>query len=157
MTFKDYCDALIFYENLYSKKTIISRIFHKRNKKRLLYIRLNILRKYNDRIRINPLSKGEKESKPIDENDKFIFIKNANKLIELLKLLEPDNHFLIAELYRNIGSFEASKAEVDKIYDENKKRILLREIENKNRDVIIIKQPPTPPISKQGFRASMKV
>jgi hypothetical protein len=143
MTFKDYCDALIFYENLYSKKTIISLIFHKRNKKRLLYIRLNILRKYNDRIRIHPLSKGKKESKPIDENDKFIFIKNANKLIELLKLLEPENHFLIAELYRNIGSFKESKAEVDKIYDENKKRLLLREIENKNRDVIIIKQPLT--------------
>ncbi|RDI57660.1 hypothetical protein [Flavobacterium glaciei] len=147
MTFKDYCDALIFFENLYSKKTIISHVFHKRNKKRLLYIRLNILRKYNDRIRIHPLSNGEKKSKSIDENDKIIFINNANKLIELLKILEPDNHFIIAELYRNIGLFEDSKAEADKIYDENKKRLLLREIENENRDVIIIKQPLTARVS----------
>jgi hypothetical protein len=140
MTFKDYCDALIFYENLYSKKTIISRLFSTRNKNRLLYIRLNILRSYNDRIRIHPLSNGKKESKPINENDKIIFIDNAKKLIELLRILEPDNHFLIAELYRNIGSFEDSKVEAVKICDENKKRLLLREIENKNQDVIIIKQ-----------------
>ncbi|MEI6265931.1 MAG: hypothetical protein WCP74_12595 [Sphingobacteriia bacterium] len=143
MHFKDYCDALIFFEKLYSKKTIIDFVFPNRNKKRLLYIRLNILRKYNDRIRIHPLSNGEKKAKPIHENDKNIFINNAIELIELLKILEPDNNFLISELYRNIGSFEESKAELNKVYDENKKRLLLREIENKNRDVIIIKQPLT--------------
>lgn len=143
MEFKDYCDALYFYENLYSKRTIFSLVFPKQNKKRLLYIRLNILRRYNDRIRIHPLSEGEKVSRPINENDEIIFIDNAKKLIELLKIFKTDNHFLISELYRNIGLFEESKAEIAKIYDENKKRILLREIENMNRDVIIIKQPLT--------------
>jgi tetratricopeptide (TPR) repeat protein len=143
MQFKDYCDALIFFEKLYSKKTIINFLFPNRNKKRLLYIRLNILRKYNDKIRVHPLSKGEKIAEPIDENDKNIFINNANKLIELLKIFEPDNNFLISELYRNIGSFEESKAVLNKVYDVNKKNLLLKEIENKNRDVIIIKQPKT--------------
>lgn len=121
MQFKDYCDALIFFENLYSKKTIIDFLFPNRNKKRLLYIRLNILRKYNDKIRVHPLSKGEKIAELIDENDKNIFINNAIKLIELLKIFEPDNNFLISELYRNIGSFEESKAELNKVYDVNKK------------------------------------
>ena len=143
MQFKDYCDALIFFENLYSKKTIIDFLFPNRNKKRLLYIRLNILRKYNDKIRVHPLSKGEKISELIHENDKNIFINNAIKLIELLKIFEPDNNFLISELYRNIGLFEESKAELNKVYDVNKKNLLLKEIENKNRDVIIIKQPKT--------------
>ena len=143
MQFKDYCDALIFFEKLYSKKTIINFLFPNRNKKRLLYIRLNILRKYNDKIRVHPLSKGEKIAEPINENDKNIFINNANKLIELLKIFEPDNNFLISELYRNIGSFEESKAVLNKVYDVNKKNLLLKEIENKNRDVIIIKQPKT--------------
>jgi hypothetical protein len=143
MQFKDYCDALIFFEKLYSKKTIINFLFPNRNKKRLLYIRLNILRKYNDKIRVHPLSKGEKIAEPIDENDKNIFINNANKLIELLKIFEPDNNFLISELYRNIGLFEESKALLNKVYDVNKKNLLLKEIENKNRDVIIIKQPKT--------------
>jgi hypothetical protein len=143
MQFKEYCDALIFFEKLYSKRTIINFIFSNRNKNRLLYIRLNILRKYNDKIRVHPLSKGEKIAEPIHENDKNIFISNAIKLIELLKIFEPDNNFLISELYRNIGLFEESKAELNKVHDENKKNLLLREIENKNRDVIIIKQPKT--------------
>lgn len=147
MTFKDYCDALIYFEELYSKKTLFDYFFPKSKLENLLYIRLNILRKYNNKIRIHPLSKidplsiGNNKKPPIDENDKIIFINNAIKLIELLKILEPENYFLRAELYRNIGSFEESKAELNKLKDESKKSLLLREIENKNCDVIIIKQP----------------
>lgn len=43
-----------------------------------------------------------------------------------------------------MGLFEESKAELNKINDENKNGLLLRKIENKICDGIIIKQPPIP-------------
>jgi hypothetical protein len=141
MSAEDYSEALDYFVELYSKKNLLNLILSSRNKRRIFYIRLNILRSYNDRIRIHPLSKKGDEKKTMSEEDKIVFINNAIELIELLKMLEPENHFLIAELYRNIGSFEEATIELNKVSDVNYKRILLTEIVNKNCDVIIIKQP----------------
>lgn len=140
MAFKDYCDAIIYFEKLYSRKTFIDFIFPSLKGKRLLYIRLNILRKCNDKIRTPPLS-NVPNKRTFNENEKSIFINNAIKLIELLKKIEPSNHFLLAELYRNIGSFEESKAELNKVSDDKKKRLLLKAIEKRNCDVITIIAP----------------
>ena len=57
MSFYDYIEALSFFESKYSKKSLINIILSWRNKNRLLYIRLNILRSYNTRYRIHPLIK----------------------------------------------------------------------------------------------------
>jgi hypothetical protein len=140
LNFYDYFEALLLFEKKYSKKSIIKSIFKRKCKKRLLYIRLNILRKFNDKIRLHPLEMSNYEPEIVPEKDKIIFLNNAKELIELLKDLEPNNHFLIAELYRNLGMFEDAKSELNNVNDEIKKNLLLNEINKKNRDVIIINQ-----------------
>lgn len=143
LSFYGYYEALLFFEKKFSKKSFINLIFSKKNKKRLLYIKLCILRTYNDRIRIHPLANPKIKSDPIPERDKTIFLENAKNLINLLNELEPDNHLLIAELYRNLGMFDESKIALNNVKDENIKNLLLNEIDKNNRDVIIIKQPLT--------------
>jgi hypothetical protein len=148
LTFYEYYEALLFFETKYSKKSLIDSIFPKldkyyQKKQNLLYIRLCILRKFNDRIRIHPLANHNIKNDPIPERDKIIFLENATNLINLLKELEPNNHLLIAELYRNLGLFEKSKNALNNVKDENIKRLLLNEINKHNRDVVIIKQPLT--------------
>ena len=93
MSFHEYFEALLFFEMKYSKKSMIDMIFPCRNKKRLLYIRLKILRKFNDFIRIYPLAHVNYKPDQPPEKDKIIFLENAKKLIVLLKELEPKNHF----------------------------------------------------------------
>jgi hypothetical protein len=141
MSFYEYYDALLFFEQKYSQRTIINIIFRKRIKKRLMYIRLMILRSFNNRIRIHPLQRNKIVLSSIPEKDKIIFLENARELINLLKEIDAKNYFLIAELYRNLGLFEESKIQLNKFKNEHKKRILLNEIEKKNRDVVIVEQP----------------
>ena len=145
MSFYDYIEALSFFESKYSKKSLINIILSWRNKNRLLYIRLNILRSYNTRYRIHPLTKKNHEPYEAIEDDNVdheIFLENAKKLIDLLRELDPNNYFLVAELYRNLGLFEESKNILNYVNDENKKSLLLKEIDKNNRNVIIVLQPP---------------
>lgn len=147
LTFNEYYEALLFFEKKYSTRSIKDFLFpnldkYFENKHNLLYIRLNILRTFNDRIRIHPL-RGVPDIKqnPINKIEKIIFLENAQKLIKLLEELEPNNYILISELYRNLGLFEKSKNTLKSVEDENIKFLLLNEIKRNNRDVIILKQP----------------
>lgn len=108
MSFHDYVAAANYFEKKYSKKTLLNFIFKSRNKKRLLYIRLNIVKRYNDKIRIHPLSSNEQRD-PISERDTKIFIENTIPLINLLTDVSPNDYFMIGELYRNIGEFDKAK------------------------------------------------
>jgi hypothetical protein len=151
LSFYEYHEAALLFESKYSKKSFIDLIFPKQNKlspnkqqqdkQRLLYIRLCLLRKYNDRIRIHPLGNPNIKPDPIPERDKVIFLENARSLINLLKELDPNNHLLITELYRNLGMFEESKNALNNIKDESVRHLLLNEINKHNRQVVIIKQP----------------
>lgn len=138
LSFNEYYSALLFFEKKYSKKNIINLILARQNMRKLLYIRLCILRKYNDRIRVFPFENYNDKVDKIPENDTTIFIDNARNLICLLKELQPKNYFLISELYRNIGKFEESKKVLFNEKDENKKSLLMTEINKRNSNVIII-------------------
>lgn len=140
MSFEDYVQAAEYFENKYSVKKSINFIYRLRNKKRLIYIRTNILRKYNDQIRIHPLSKGDKIKTPISIEKKIIFENNSKVLIDLLTEIKSDDFFLLAELNRNIGNFEESKRILDQLPNCNKKDLLLKEIKIKNCDVITVIQ-----------------
>lgn len=143
MSLEEYIQAIEYYENEFSKNTLINFINRLKNKRRLLYIRLNILRRYNDQFRVHPLSKGESIQSHKPKVYEAEFIDNAKSLIGLLTEIKPDFHFLIAELYRNIGEFEKAKEALGKLSDGDLKKLLLIEIEHKNCNVIIIKQPTT--------------
>ncbi len=141
MSFDDYVEAAAYFEEKYLKLSLTNLIHWLRNKQRLIYIRLNILRTYNDQIRIHPLSNDYIQREPIPDEKKEIFIKNAKRLIKFLVSVNSDDYFLIAELYRNLGEFEKAKEVLNKLTNSDKKELLLREIELKNRDVVTIQQP----------------
>ena len=141
MSFEDYVQAAEYFENKYSIMNSINFIYKVRNKKRLIYIRTNILRKYNDQIRIHPLSKGDKTKTLITVEDKETFGNNAKILIDLLTEINSDDFFLIAELNRNIGNFEEAKRILNQLPNCNKKKLLLKEIELENCEVITVTQP----------------
>ncbi|ESU22613.1 hypothetical protein FEDK69T_18690 [Flavobacterium enshiense DK69] len=141
LSFEDYVEAADYFEKKYSLITISNIIYRSINRNRLLYIRLNILRKYNDQIRKHPLANGENSKASIPNEKKEIFINNIKLLLKLLNEIEPNNHLLIAELYRNIGDFEKARTILGKIPDSISKQLLLSEIEKRNCDVIIIQTP----------------
>ena len=87
------------------------------------------------------------QKKTKSEKDKILFVDNAKKLIHLLKQIDSKDLFLLAELYRNIGDFEEASRILNQLPDSNKKELLLKEIEKKNCDVIIINEItiPIPP------------
>jgi RNase adaptor protein for sRNA GlmZ degradation len=140
MSFEDYVKAAEYFENKYSVKKSINFIYRLRNKKRLIYIRTNILRKYNDQIRIHPLSKGDKTKPSMSVEKKEIFENNAKILIELLTEIKSDDFFLLAELNRNIGNFEEAKRILNQIPSSYKKDLLFQEINKKNCEVITVTQ-----------------
>jgi tetratricopeptide (TPR) repeat protein len=139
LSFDDYVQAAAYFEYEYSEMTLNNFINRPRNKKRLLHIRLKILQRYNDQLRIPLLSNGEPIKKTIPIYKKEHFTNNIKLLIDLLTDTKSNDYFLIAELYRNMGNFEKAKAALDKLSQSNKKEQLLKEIELKNRDVILIK------------------
>jgi tetratricopeptide (TPR) repeat protein len=141
LSFEDYVQAAAHFEYEYSEMTINNRINRLRNKKRLLYIRLNILKKYNDQIRIHPLTNGHTIKKTIPPYKKEVFTKNVKVLIDLLNDIKSNDYFLFAELYRYIGDFDKAKEALKKLRESNKKQLLLKAIELENREVITIKQP----------------
>lgn len=141
MSFEDYVQAAEYFETKYAIRNSINFIYNLRNKKRLIYIRTNILRKYNDQIRIHPLSKGDKTKTVITVKDKETFENNAKILIDLLTEINSDDLFLIAELNRNIGNFEEAKRILNQLPNCNKKELLLNEIELENCEVITVTQP----------------
>ena len=51
LSFEDYLKALEYFQNKYAKKNLFNQIFNVRNNERIYYIRLNILKRYNDSIR----------------------------------------------------------------------------------------------------------
>ncbi|WP_297511180.1 hypothetical protein [Flavobacterium sp.] len=140
MSFEDYVQAAEYFENKYSVKKSINFIYRLRNKKRLIYIRTNILRKYNDQIRIHPLSKGDKTKPSMSVEKKVLFENNAKILIELLTEIKSDDFFLLAELNRNIGNFEEAKRILNQIPSSYKKDLLFQEINKKNCEVITVTQ-----------------
>jgi len=145
LSFENYVEAAKYFQEEYSKKSIANLLFKNRNKRRLLYIRLHILRRYNDTIRIHPLNERIDNKKIKSEYERLIFAENAKHLIHLLKIFKPNNHLLIAEIYRNLGEFKKAKNEITKLNDVTIKELILTHIENENRDVITIKQPLTKP------------
>ena len=154
-SFDFYVEALKHFERKYSLMSFFSFInifyynydYKLKNKKDLIYIRTNIMRTYNDQFRIHPLSKGKLPKNTNTVEKKKIFIDNAKKLIKLLNEINSDDLFLRAELYRNIGDFEEASRILNQLPDSNKKELLLKEIEKRNCDVIIINEitVPVPP------------
>ena len=141
MSFEDYVEAFKYFQEKYSQKTIVNIIFHFRNRRRLLYLSLKILRSYNDSIREHPLNYGARGKTAKSEDERIKFEENAKLLIPLLKAIEPNNHLLIAEVYRNLGDFKSAENEIQNIKDKTVKELILTQIQNKNRDVVIIKSP----------------
>ena len=140
MSFEAYVEAAAHFEKEYSRKSLINFLFTSRNKRRLLYIRLNIFRRYNDQIRVHPLVKRDVYKKPIPVEKKNILTNNVKLLIDLVTDIKPDDYLLIAELYRTIGDFERAKNAINKLTDNGLKELISNEIEHKNCDVITIKQ-----------------
>lgn len=140
--FGGYVEAAEYFENKYSKKNIFNNVNKLRNKERLIYIRINIMRKYNDQLRVHPLSNPLYwEPKVIIEEDKNTFINNAKLLIDLLTEINSEDLFLLAELHRNIGEFDKAKRILNQLPDSHKKELLLNQIEKKNCDVITVISP----------------
>jgi hypothetical protein len=141
MSFYDYAEACEHFQKQYSRQNIVNFIFKNRNRRRILYIRLNILRIFNDRIRIHPLSRRVNKEETRTENETNIFKENAKYLLPLLRDIEPHNSLLLSEVYRNLGDFEMARFEINKYRDINVRNLILKQIENKNTSVITIKQP----------------
>lgn len=139
LSFDDYVQAAAYFEYEYSEMTLYNLINRPRNKRRLLYIRLKILQRYNDQLRIQLLSNGKPIEKTIPVYRKEQFMNNVKLLIDLLTDIKSKDLFLMAELYRYIGDFEKAKDALSKLSQSNKKEQLLEEIKLKNHDVILIK------------------
>ncbi len=141
LCFEEYVEAAEYFEDQYSKKTLINLINSSRNKRRILYIRLHIHRRYNDLIRIHPLTKNDKVKESIPAEMKEIFTKNIKLLLDLVTDIKPNDHLLMAELYRNSGAFDKAKKALFHLKASQTKELLLSAIEQEHCAVIIIKQP----------------
>ena len=157
-SFQFYVEALKYFERKYLLTTIfgfINKFIFGRekkllNKENLIYVRTYILRSYNDQKRefiVNSISNIDVPKNKTSEMDKKIFEDNAKKLIHLLNEINSDDFFLLAELHRNIGEFDEAKRLLNQLPDSYKKELLLKEIEKRNCDVIIINEitVPIPP------------
>ncbi len=138
MSSDDYEKAVKHYQYKYSKKSIVNLFFNRRNKRRLLYLRLKIIQSYNDAIREHPLNNSKSKKIIISESERRIFEENVKLLISLLNELKSNDHLLLSELHRYLGDFEKAKEEIDKVEDDNIKKQILGEIQAKNRDVITL-------------------
>jgi len=104
-------------------------------KSRLIYIRLNILLGYNDRIWDN---------KPLfqSKEDQLKWKYNIDQLILLIETLYSDmNKLLVAELHRNIGEFDKCTELLNNITDERLHWLtdtIRKECINKNSNVILL-------------------
>lgn len=135
LSFTEYLDAL----NIYKKKYIIKQFRCRNFRNRLIYIRFNIWRSYNNFLRPRPDLERERQMVNINQDWTNAYIKNAKKLIKLLST-DTNNTLYIAELYRNIGDFDNAKQTIEKLQDEESKQIkdlLLNEIDQKNEKTVV--------------------
>lgn len=157
-SFQFHVEALKYFERKYLLTNIfgfVNKFIYSREKKllnkgNLINVRTYILQSYNDQIReyqVNSISNVDAPKNTTSEKDKILFVDNAKKLIHLLKQINSEDLFLLSELYRNIGDFEEASRILNQLPDSNKKELLLKEIEKRNCDVIIINEitVPVPP------------
>ena len=160
-SFQFYVEALKYFERKYVLTNIfgfVNKFIYGRekkllNKENLIYVRTYILRSYNVQIReyqVNSISNVDAPKKTKSEKDKILFVDNAKKLIHLLKQIDSKDLFLLAELYRNIGDFEEASRILNQLPDSYKKELLLKEIEKRNSDVIIINEITVPIPTKKN-------
>ena len=159
-SFQFHVEALKYFERKYLltnifgfiNKFIFGRDMKLINKESLIYVRTYILETYNDQKRefiVNSISNVDVQKNKTSEKDKKIFEDNAKKLINLLNEINSTDLFLIAELYRNIGEFDEAKRILNQLPDSYKKELLLKEIEKRNCDVIIINKITVPIFPKK--------
>ena len=79
-----------------------------------------------------------------NETEHKMYIDNAKDLIKTLGNNNDEDLTIKAELYRNIGSFENAERTILNINDNKfhaEKILLLKEIHNRNSEVITLIQP----------------
>ena len=143
----DCLDAITYFKEEYKKSASHDSSSEEKEKikfnyqQRIRSLRIQILRGYNNSIRKHPLNNFSEEPLPFSEPDRIIFLQSAKALLDLLLELDSTDYLLRAELNRNLGLFEDAQAEVNKLSNEKVKAILLKEINTKNRDVVVIDSP----------------
>lgn len=103
-----------------------------KNKEEEIDIRMRLWWSYNDRIR-------NSENIFNDENDELRWHDNVNKLLTILDLNDDNDKIVAAELYRNLGNFDACRDVVNSIENEDLewvKEKFLKACNEKNRWVI---------------------
>jgi len=105
------------------------RVF--KNKKEQIFLRIQLWRAFNDRIR-------HREDLFLAENDKEIYESNCLKLLELLDVNNIDDKIMIAELFRNLENYEKCKEILSSLDEENNwiKEKLEKECSRNNKFVI---------------------
>jgi hypothetical protein len=163
MSLEDYLAASEYFQQKFSVPSISNYILARCNKKRLLYIRLEILRQLNDSIRVHPLRRENDlslirdklngatradslasdigDGRRMTDEQREIFIENARLMLPLLKDVEPHNHLLISELHRNLGDFQMAQVEILKHQNVAERYLILKEIEKENPYVITLRRP----------------
>lgn len=87
-----------------------------RKKENEISIRLDLWRSFNDRTRNG-------KSLFLNENDKHLYLNNCEALITLIEPKEDQFMVTLAELYRNLGLFEACLKLLDSLEDQRWNRL----------------------------------